>query len=122
MSKKATRRAARQAYPQAKTSAGTKSSGASSGQSGKKKAKGTQGLKRPSWKRAAIQGAILAILYFVVIQFLWVPKDENGQPTANVYGSLLIAAAGFIIYTGIAYLIERYTYNRKLQKLKGPAK
>jgi hypothetical protein len=122
MSKKATRRAARQAYPQAKTSSGTKSSGASGGQGGKKKAKGVQGLRRPTWKRAAIQGAILAILYFVVIQFLWVPKDENGQPTSNVYGSLLIAGIGFVVYTGVAYMIDRYTYNRKLQKLKGPTK
>jgi hypothetical protein len=123
MSKKATRRAARQAFPKAKTSSGTKSSGAASGQgSGKNRAKGTQGLRQPSWRRAVIQGAILAILYFVVIQYLWVPKDENGQPTANVWGSLLIAVIGFVAYSGIAYLVDRYTYNRKLRKLKGPAK
>jgi membrane protein DedA with SNARE-associated domain len=58
----------------------------------------------------------------VVIQYLWVPKDENGQPTANVWGSLLIAVIGFVAYSGIAYLVDRYTYNRKLRKLKGPAK
>jgi hypothetical protein len=120
MSKKATRRAARQAFPKAPP-VGTKSGGKTTASS-KSKARGVQALKRPSWKRAAIQGAILAILYFIVIEYLWAPKDAAGNRTANVWGSLLIAVIGFVAYTCVAYLVDRYNYNRKLRKLQGPTK
>jgi Flp pilus assembly protein TadB len=65
---------------------------------------------------------VLAILYFVVIQYVWVPKDAAGNRTANVYASLLVAVVGFIAYTCIAYLVDRFTYNRRLRKLKGSGK
>lgn len=123
MSKKATRRAARQAFPQARPSAaGPKRGRSGAGQSGRTKAGGARPLRPPSWKRAAIQGAVLAILYFVVIQYVWVPKDAAGNRTANVYASLLVAVVGFIAYTCIAYLVDRFTYNRRLRKLKGSGK
>lgn len=130
MSKKATRRAARQAFPKAPAagskstgtkSAATKSTGSGSAASRKSNAK-TQTLKRPSWKRAAIQGAVLAALYFVVIQYLWAPKDAAGNRTANIWGSLLVAGIGFVAYTCIAYLVDRFNYDRRLRKLKGSAK
>ncbi len=114
MSKKATRRAARQAFPKA-PAVGTKSSGGKSS-AAKGKAR-SQALKPPSWKRAMIQGAILAALYFVVIQFIW-----KGDNPPNVWGSLLIAVVGFIAYTCIAYLVDRFNYNRRLRRLKGSAK
>jgi hypothetical protein len=130
MSKKETRRAARQAFPKAPAS-GTKSGGsksasaksAGSGSAAARKSNArTQTLKPPSWKRAAMQGGVLAILYFVVIQYLWAPKDAAGHRTANVWGSLLIAVIGFVAYSCIAYLVDRFNYNRKLRKLKGSAK
>jgi hypothetical protein len=138
MSKKATRRAARDAFPKAKTpapgsksvgarSAGTRSGGvkSTSGRSGggvKGRPRAAQALRPPSVKRAAIQGAVLAILYFVVIEYVWAPKDAAGHRTANVWGSLLIAVIGFVAYSCIAYFVDRYTYQRKLRKLKGSAK
>jgi hypothetical protein len=114
MSKKATRRAARQAFPKA-PAPGTKSSGGKTS-TAKGKAR-VQALKPPSWKRAAVQGAILAALYFVVIQFLW-----KGSNSPNVWSSLLIAVIGFVAYSCIAYLVDRFNYNRRLRKLKGSAK
>ncbi len=66
-------------------------------------------------KRAAIQGAILAVLYFIVIQYLW---KQGTSTTAN----LLVAIGGFFLYTGIAYAVDRFKYQRKLQKLKGSSK
>ncbi len=122
MSKKATRRAARQAFPKAPPVGTKSSSGKSAYGSSKSKGKGPQGLRPPSWKRAVIQGAILAILYFVVIQYIWAPKDAAGNRTANVWGSLLISVIGFVAYTCVAYLVDRFNYNRKLRKLKGSAK
>jgi hypothetical protein len=137
MSKKATRRAVRDAYPKAKTptsgsksvgarSAGTRAGGGKSTGGGSsavaKRQRATQALRPPSVRRAVIQGAVLSILYFVVIQYLWAPKDAAGNRTANMWGSLLIAVIGFIAYSGIAYVVDRYTYNRKLRKLKGSGK
>ncbi len=114
MSKKATRRAAREAFP--KTKGGAPPTKSATGAKGKP-VKGAQALKRPSWRRAAIQGGVLAVLYFIVIQYLW-----KGSSQPNVWGSLLIAVIGFVAYTGIAYFVDRWNYNRKLRKLKGPAK
>jgi heme A synthase len=126
MSKKETRRAARDAFPKGKspTPAAKPSGGKYSSKSARTKAKagGARALKQPSWKRAAIQGAILAVAYFVIIQYVWAPKDAAGNRTANVWGSLLIAAIGFIAYTGIAYFVDRFNYNRKLRRLKGSEK
>ena len=126
MSKKATRRAARDAYPKAKTPpAGTKPAGgkySSKGARTKAKASGPQALKPPSWRRAAIQGVVLAVLYFLVVQFWLAPKDAAGNRTANIWGSLLVAVIGFIAYTCIAYLVDRWNYTRRLRKLKGSAK
>jgi hypothetical protein len=130
MSKKATRRAARQAFPKTPApgtkSTGTKSTATKSAGSGSAAARKsnarTQTLKPPSWKRAAIQGAVLAILYFLVVQFWLAPKDAAGHRTANVWSSLLVAVIGFVAYTCVAYLIDRFNYNRKLNKLKGPVK
>lgn len=130
MSKKATRRAARDAFPKAPVPApkrGTKYTPRASGakytsKSQKQRAKtsgGAQGLKPPSWRRAVIFAGVLAVLYFVMIQYLWVPKDENGNPTSTVWGSLLIAVIGFVVFVFIVYFTDRFTYQRKLRKLKG---
>jgi hypothetical protein len=126
MSKKQTRRAARDAFPKAKAPAPAPrpAGGKYSSKSARTKAKAgsPQALKPPSWKRAAIQGAVLAFLYFLVVQFFLSPKDAAGNRTANIWASLLVAVVGFVAYTCIAYLVDRYNYNRKLRKLKGPAK
>jgi hypothetical protein len=118
MSKKETRRAARQAFPKAKTPAtGTKAGGTGGGKGSRAKGRAAPALRKPTWRRAAIQGAVLAVLYFLVIQYLW-----TGGRHPSVWGSLLIAVLGFVIYTGIAYLVDRWSYNRRLRKLKGPTK
>jgi hypothetical protein len=124
MSKKQTRRAAREAFPKAKAPApaAKPAGGKYSSKSAREKARTTQAggpraLRPPTWRRAAMQGGILAVLYFVVIQFLW-----KGNSTPTIWGSLIIAVGGFILYTGIAYYVDRFNYNRKLRRLKGSSK
>ena len=121
MSKKATRRAARDAFPKAKTPvpAPRPTGGKYSSKNARVKAQAriTPALKRPSIKRALIQGAILGILYFVVIQFVW--KGSN-QP--NVWSSLLISFVGFVAFSSIVFFVDRFNYNRRLRKLKGSGK
>lgn len=126
MSKKETRRAARKAFPQAKPGTLTKGSGRGSRSAAKsgvpRDARGRP-LRPPTFKRAAIQGAILAVLYFVVIEFVWVQKDPaTGEKVTSTTASLFIALIGFIVYTGIAYAVDKFVYQRKLRKLKGSSK
>ena len=121
MSKKATRRAARDAFPKAKApvKAPRPTGGKYSSKNARVKAKATStpALKPPSIKRALTQGAILGILYFVVIQFIW-----KGSNHPNVWGSLLISFIGFVAFSFIAYFVDRFNYNRRLRKLKSPGK
>ena len=123
MSKKATRRAAREAFPKAKTpTAGPRprpAGGKYSSKTARDRAKATSSpaLKKPNLKRALIQGLILGVLYFVVIQYVW-----KGSNKPNVYGSLLISFIGFLAFTAISYFVDRFTYNRRRNKLKGPGK
>jgi hypothetical protein len=124
MSKKETRRAARQAFP--KAPAPTKSSKTALRGTGAPRSRSTGGtkskastqpaLRPPTLKRAAIQGAVLAALYLIVIRFIW--KEENTSAITYV----IFPLAGFFIYTGIAYGIDRWTYQRRLRKLKGSSK
>jgi Flp pilus assembly protein TadB len=119
MSKKATRRAARQAFPSVATTGRRRDSirGDRRSPAGKKRTTGgRQALRPPSWKRAVIQGIILAILYFVVIRFLW---KQEGTTTAS---SLVVAVMSFVLFAGVAYLVDRFTYQRRLRKLKNPTK
>lgn len=116
MSKKETRRAARQAFPKAPASGkssrtAVRSTGGARGKSSAKPA-----LRPPTLKRAAIQGAILAVLYLILIRFIW--KQENTSTITYVVFPLV----GFFIYTGIAYAVDRFTYQRRLRKLKGQSK
>jgi len=71
-------------------------------------------LRPPTLKRAAIQGAILAVLYSVVIRLF--------ESETSWLFTIILALAGFVIYTGIAYAIDKFTYQRRLRKLKGQSK
>ena len=79
----------------------------------------TQGLRPPTWKRAIIWGLSLAVLYFVMMYWIWAPKNDDGERTATVWGSLLISVIGFVLFTLIVYFTDRFTYQRKLRKLQG---
>ena len=118
MSKKETRRAARQAFPKAPAS-GKSSRTAVRSTGGARKKSGSASkpaLRPPTLRRAAIQGAILAILYLIVIRFIW--KQEGTSTITYV----ILPLAGFLIYTGIAYAVDRFTYQRRLRKLKDSSK
>lgn len=118
MSKKETRRAARQAFPQLKNPPPVRSrfdTRPARPRGGKGRSTAGQGLRPPSWRRAVIQGVIVAALYFVLIQWAW----KSGASTA---ANLIVSLIAFIVFTGVAYWVDRFKYQRKLRKLKGPSK
>ena len=118
MSKKETRRAARQAFPKAaggtRVGAGARAKGSGGGKS---RGPTRQIIKPPSLKRAAIQGAIVAALYYLVVRFLFWRGGATGTAVSIIFPLL-----GFFVYTGIAYAIDRFKYERSLRKLKDPSK
>lgn len=120
MSKKETRRAARQAFPKAPVKPdrsktyGQRPSPKSRSSRPSTAARPT--LRPPTLKRAAIQGAILGVLYLIVIRFIWT------QPGTSTLTYIIMPVAGFFIYTGVAYGIDKFTYQRRLRKLKGSSK
>ncbi len=122
MSKKETRRAARQAFPRAsdvtKKRTGLSAKGSRTvplnAHGRKGQAPGRPVLRPPTLKRAAIQGAILAVLYLLVIRLL--------EPETSWVSTIVFAVAGFVLYTGVAYAIDNLTYRRRLKKLKGQSK
>ena len=122
MSKKQTRRAARQAFPKAPVSAKPANRVRNYGQKSARPARPTRStrtapaLRPPTLKRAAIQGVILAVLYLLVIRFIW------KQPGTTTLTYILMPVAGFLIYTAVAYGIDKFTYERRLRKLKGNSK
>lgn len=120
MSKKQTRRAARQAFPGGATPPARRRDtirGDRPRQAKKKRPSSGSGgrpaLRPPTLRRAVIQGAVLAVLYFIVIRFIW---RQEGSSTSTY---IIFPVAGFIIYTAIAYGIDKLTYERRLRKLKG---
>ena len=127
MSKKETRRAARQAFPQApvkpnrsktygqRQRPSTRTPSRSSRPS-RPSGSGRRELKPPSLKRAAIQGAILVVLYLIIIRFFW------KQPGTTVFAYVILGVGGFIVYTAVAYGIDKFTYQRRTRKPNGSAK
>jgi hypothetical protein len=123
MSKKATRRAAREAFPKDPNAARRANRYKTYGQRPSRAARphgsassSGRTLRPPTLKRAAIQGAVLAVAYLLVIRFLW---KQEGTGTLTY---VIMPVAGFIIYTGVAYAVDKFTYQRRLRKLKGPSK
>ncbi|MBC7293003.1 MAG: hypothetical protein H5T84_02645 [Thermoleophilia bacterium] len=121
MAKKEKRRVARQSFPSGKGAArGLSSRERSAAQRNRstrsKGRKGRPALRRPTLKRAAIQGAILAVLYFIVIRFLW------RQPETTTAQYVFFPLAGFVIYMGIAYAVDQFTYRRRLRKQRPSSK
>jgi hypothetical protein len=131
MSKKEKRRAARQAFPKAKVAPAASRGRYASGARGRTSAgaarsravaagrsRGQGGgltLRPPTIKKAAITGAILAFLYFALIQWGW---KSGGTTELNA----LLSVGVFFLYSGVVYGVGTWIYRRKMRRLKDPSK
>lgn len=121
MSKKATRRAARDAFPKAKTpppktrgAYGSRSRTVGGGRS-RAAAAARTGVGPPSWKKAVISAAVMAVIYFLLIEYGW----KSG---ASTLGNVIVAAIGFVIFAGVVYGIDTVKYRRYVRKHKSSLK
>ncbi|MCZ7663359.1 MAG: hypothetical protein M5U22_10740 [Thermoleophilia bacterium] len=91
MAKKETRRAYRQAQQQPKV----------------------RGPRRPTIKRSAIQGAILAALYLILVRLV---LKGGGRP---VWVDLLWTFIFFFFYATFIYFWESFLFNRRQRRQSG---
>ena len=115
MSKKATRRAAREAFPKSKNPPVRRSRFDPPQRSTAAKRKGGGSAYRPgtprpaSIKRAVISGLIMAVLYFLMIQYAF----KSG---AAIGYNMLMAFIGFIIFAVVVWATDSFRYRRYLKK------
>lgn len=68
------------------------------------------GMRPPTVRRSLIQGAILAILYLVLVR--WVFNTEERELVVDVFW----AGIFFFMYAGLIHVWEKFLYNRRLRK------
>lgn len=66
-------------------------------------------------KRSAITGLVMAVLYFVLIQWAW----KSG---ASMLANVIISVAGFVLFAAVTYGIDKFKYQRYLRKQKQSSK
>jgi hypothetical protein len=66
--------------------------------------------KPPSWNSAAMKASAMAALLFLLTQ---IGVLGNGT---NVSQGLLLAAFALILYTPLAYMTDKWVYNRMLRQ------
>lgn len=127
MSKKEIRRAARDAFPKAKNAsrAGSSRGGVYGKRTYKAKPRaaasgagstGRAAPKPPSVGRSLTMGAVAAVFYFVLIQ--WVIHLGN----STILSNLLVAALGLVLFASVNYLTESIRYRRYVRKRKDSGK
>jgi hypothetical protein len=70
------------------------------------------GPKRPTIKRAVIQGAVLSAVYLVIVQIFM--KD----PSRSIWVDLFWTAIFWIFYSAFIYYWETFLFNRRQRKQK----
>lgn len=68
--------------------------------------------KPPSWRSAATKAAMMAVLLFVLTQAHVLGKNSSLEQGA------LLSLMAFLLYTPLAYITDKFVYNRMLQKQK----
>ena len=89
---------------------GRKPTGDEVKKSGRQQARDRRTAKPPSWNGAATKAAALAALLFALTQFGILGKNTS------VRQGLLLAAFALILYTPLAYITDKWVYNRMLRQ------
>src|SRR3954447_7751654 len=76
------------------------------------KASGRQARQRkpPSWNAAALKAGAMAVILFALTQV-----GILGNKSTSISQSLFLAAMAFLLYTPLAYITDKWVYNRMLR-------
>ena len=74
--------------------------------------------KPPSWNSAALKSLAMAVILFVLVKF----GVLGGKSQTSTAQALFLAAMAMVLYTPLAYVTDKWVYNRQqksLQQKKG---
>ena len=77
---------------------------------GRQSARERRLAKPPSWNSAALKALAMAALLFVLTQVGFISKH------AKLSESLFIAVFALVLYTPLAYMTDKWMYNRMLRQ------
>ena len=77
---------------------------------GRQTARDKRITKPPSWNSAAMKSLAMAALLFALTQFGILGKNTS------ISQGLLLAAFALILYTPLAYITDKWVYNRMLRQ------
>src|SRR3954452_2636260 len=66
--------------------------------------------KPPSWSGAAAKAGAMAVLLFALTRF-----GILGSKTTSIEQSLFLSLMAFVLYTPLAYMTDKFVYNRMLR-------
>ena len=84
-----------------------------------KKAAGKSGArearlrKPPSWNSAALKSLAMAVVLFALVKF----GILGGKKDTTTAQAIFLAAIAMVIYTPLAYVTDRWVYNRQQRSL-----
>src|SRR3954467_3215928 len=68
--------------------------------------------KPPSWNSAALKALAMAVILFVLVNF-----GLLGQKGTSLTQALFLALMALVIYTPLAYVTDKWVYNRQQKSL-----
>ena len=69
--------------------------------------------KPPSWNSAALKSMVMAVILFALVRF----GVLGGNTDTSTSQALFLAALAMVIYTPLAYVTDRWVYNRQQKAL-----
>ena len=72
---------------------------------------GARVLKEPTWRGATIKAGAMAILLFVMTQAGFLVQN------ASIGAGLVVSLVALALYTPLAYMTDRWAYNRQQRRL-----
>ncbi len=82
-------------------------------ESKRKDSRGRRPAKPPSWNSAALKALAMAVILFILTQI-----GILGGSATSVTQGLFLAVMALIIYTPLAYMTDRWVYNRMQSRAK----
>src|SRR3954463_7236246 len=79
---------------------------------GKSGAKEARLRKPPSWNSAALKSTAMAVVLFALVNF-----HLLGQSNTTTAQAIFLAAVAMVLYTPLAYVTDRWVYNRQQKSL-----
>src|SRR3954452_19949112 len=71
--------------------------------------------KPPSWNGAAAKAGAMAVILFALVQI-----GILGNKSTSITQALFLALMAFVLYTPLAYVTDRFVYNRQLRSMAAP--